>query len=251
MILFIVEGKKREPLLLETINSLFLKNGKENIIVSFGNNIYELYKTMQQMGDSADIVAIMKNKLITENKLNSDFVVSDVAEKYLFFDYDIQNKNISLKELNSELQAMIQFFNEETENGKLYINYPMVEAITYTKELPDEHYSQYVVEISKCSDFKRLASEFSFYKSLDFIALTKNRKPTEKEINKIKTSWNLLIQQNVKKANFICWHKNEYPKNKKDIIQQNIFDNQVQKYVSNNMVSILNSIPLFLYEYLW
>ncbi len=245
MILFIVEGRKREPLLLKAINSLFLKN-KDDVIVSFDNNIYELYR---QMDEDIDIVGIMKKKLIKENKLGKDFVVSDIAEKYLFFDYDFHNKNISLEEMNRELSEMLVFFNEETENGKLYINYPMVESIYYTKQLLDKDYYRYVVERNECKDFKRIASNFSFYKNLDFITLP-NHIPTESEIDKIRTSWQLLMEQNARKANFICSDNNTLPIKKETINQSNIFDNQVQKYVSKDEVSVLNSIPLFLYDYL-
>lgn len=35
---------------------------------------------------------------------------------------------------------MLDFFSDETENGKLYINYPMIESLKYTKEIPDANY---------------------------------------------------------------------------------------------------------------
>ena len=62
---------------------------------------------------------------------------------------------------------MLTLFDDETDNGKLYINYPMIESIRYTKELPDEAYVYYTVERDACKDFKRLAREFSAYDSLD------------------------------------------------------------------------------------
>lgn len=41
--------------------------------------------------------------------------------------------------------TMLEMFSNETEYGKLYINYPMVESICYTKELPDKDYANYTV----------------------------------------------------------------------------------------------------------
>lgn len=35
---------------------------------------------------------------------------------------------------------MLDYFSDETENGKLYINYPMIESLKYTKEIPDANY---------------------------------------------------------------------------------------------------------------
>ena len=47
--------------------------------------------------------------------------------------------------MNEILSEMLEYFDDETGNGKLYVNYPMVESLKYTKELPDEHYAEYVV----------------------------------------------------------------------------------------------------------
>lgn len=55
---------------------------------------------------------------------------------------------------------MLTLFADETENGKLYINYPMIESIRYTKELPDTDYANYIVSREECKDFKRLARDF-------------------------------------------------------------------------------------------
>lgn len=46
MILFVFEGAKREPELFRTIEILFFKD-KQNIVCSFGNNIYELYNELK------------------------------------------------------------------------------------------------------------------------------------------------------------------------------------------------------------
>ncbi len=63
MILFVFEGEKREPALYETIKRLYFPGKDDNIICSFGNNIYELYKEMRSLGDSADIVDVMKKRM--------------------------------------------------------------------------------------------------------------------------------------------------------------------------------------------
>ena len=61
----------------------------------------------------------------------------------------------------------------------------------------------------------------------------------------------ILKYQNVCKANFIINNKNEMPKNKEDINQRIIFDVQKNKYVvPEEKVAILNSFPIFIYEYM-
>ena len=36
---------------------------------------------------------------------------------------------------DSKIKEMLQFFDNETENGMLYISYPMVEAIRHYKDM--------------------------------------------------------------------------------------------------------------------
>ena len=91
---------------------------------------------------------------------------SDISEIFLFFDYDFQNSHLSLEDINQRVEEMLTLFADETENGKLYINYPMIESIRYTKELPDNDYVNYVVSREECKDFKRLSRDFSAFNLL-------------------------------------------------------------------------------------
>ena len=151
---------------------------------------------------------------------------------------------------------MLSFFNNETENGKLYINYPMVESIRYTKKLPDSSYNTYTIAVSTCTDFKHLADDFSDYGNLDFISFRITKKeelkiPSEAQIKTIKSNWEMLKTQNVIKADFICTGNATIPVDKNDINQDRLFHMQISKYVSSKKeIAILNSFPVFLFEYL-
>ena len=127
MILFVFEGEKREPELFRAIEKLFFKDS-QHIVCSFGNNIYELYLRLRNLDNSGDIVSVLRERY--EGRQDSPFSEearsSDFSEIYLIFDYDFHNRNISLKEMNSQISEMLDMFDNETENGKLYINYPMV-----------------------------------------------------------------------------------------------------------------------------
>lgn len=254
MILFVFEGNRREPQLFASIQKLFFPKSNENIICSFGNNIYELYRRMQEMDGGGDIVSLLREKFENEddNPFKGIESSAEFSEIYLFFDYDFHNVNYPLDELNSRLEEMLSLFDNETENGKLYINYPMVESIRYTKLLPDDNYWSYTVTREECGAFKKMSDLFSEYQSLDFICLPVRREPTENEIYKAGRNWQLLKEQNVCKANYICSDENTLPDIKESISQRIIFHNQLKKFVNNNeppRVSILNAFPLFLYEY--
>ncbi|MBQ9664885.1 MAG: hypothetical protein IJV33_00235 [Bacteroidaceae bacterium] len=252
MILFVFEGEKREPDLFRTLQRLYFPRDNETIVCSFGNNIYELYQELEDYGEDGDIVAIMKERLVDkeDNPLAAIDRSSDFSEIYLFFDYDFQHKYLSLEVINSQVAEMLSMFNDETDRGKLYINYPMIESIRYTKELPDASYQTYVVTREECCDFKALCDDFSAYPSLDFILL-KDEKPTKEKYLSVRDNWEYLKEQNVKKANHICCGTLAYPLTKAVISQDAIFQNQLSKFVNTDTqeVSILNAFPLFLYEY--
>lgn len=56
---------------------------------------------------------------------------------------------------------------------------------------------------------------------------------------------------NLKKANFICTDSYSFPESKEKITQQNILDNQIEKYVNRRKeIAILNAFPLFWFEYI-
>lgn len=252
MILFVFEGEKREPDLFRTLQRLFFPRDNESIVCSFGNNIYELYQELENYGEDGDIVAIMKERLVNkqDNPLAAIDRSSVFSEIYLFFDYDFHHKHLTLEEINCQVAEMLTMFNDETDRGKLYINYPMIESIRYTKELPDASYQTYVVTREECNGFKALCDGFSAYPSLDFILL-KDDKPTKEKYLSVRDNWRYLQEQNVKKANYICCETLAYPLTKAVISQDAIFQNQLTKFVNTeaHVVSILNAFPLFLYEY--
>lgn len=56
---------------------------------------------------------------------------------------------------DKRLKELLDFFNEETDMGKLYINYPMIESLKYTKQLPDADFHTYRTTLEECrSQFK-------------------------------------------------------------------------------------------------
>lgn len=146
---------------------------------------------------------------------------------------------------------MLTWFDDETGNGKLYINYPMIESIRYTRELPDADYINYVVSREECKDFKRMARDFSAYNSLDHLLFKDGEVPTKEKYIKVKDNWSYLKQMNVAKAHWLITGENSMPVNKSMVNQLSIFDGQVAHFVTpKSTVAILNSFPIFIYEYM-
>lgn len=259
MMLFVFEGKKTEPSIFRTLEKLYFLQDIEKTVCCFGCNIYELYRLMNDSDFTEDIVSVIKNRLpATQSSPLKNFTdVADFSEVFLFFDYDFQNKNLPPDEINKQLEEMLSFFDDETENGKLYVNYPMVESIKCTDKLPDSNFINYRATRSECHNFKLFVTEkYPFYKSMDFMVIPCDKKTgllkdiSEEKYDFIKNNWKLLCSQHISKANYICTENYTIPEKKDFVNQKKIFLSQLEKYVKpQDSVAILNSFPLFLYEY--
>ena len=250
--LFVFEGAKREPAIFRTLESVFFKK-TERIVCVYGTSFLDLYKRMRSTDFELDIVSILREKFQDreESPFTSEDKVSDFAQVFLFFDYDCQQIDVhdekALAVFNGQLRELLDYFDDETEHGKLYINYPMSEAIRYTKALPDEGYASYTVSLDRCADFKSMAHDFSYYGSLDFIVAHKC--PTHDELRAIANNWVMLVEQNLSKACKIT-DKWNVAGSKTMVDQRVIFDTEVAKFIlPQSNLSILAAFPLFLNDY--
>ena len=239
MILFIFEGVAYEPPLYDGIKSLFFPRSNDQVICSFCSSIYTFYKRLKDdYGEFADVVDVLKIELKKTDPENELFKYksADFESIYLFFDYDFYRDNLTKK--NAQVRELLEYFNEETENGRLFISYPMIESIQYTKELPDSKFHNYIVkrEDSKGEKFKKEAKAFCHYNGYAFLKDADN--------------WKHLVQQHVFKANYLTKNALSWPLDKDDVEQMSVFYAQLVKHViPNEEVAILNAFPLFLYYY--
>ena len=245
MILFVFEGGKSEPLVFDSLAKLFL-TGEEVRVVTCEYDLPTLFSRLKKNGyDLFRSLPLEENGIMIPEDVRIDTLFSQI---FLFFDYDFQNR-IGVDRVNGILEEMLDYFDDETGNDKLYVNYPMIESLKHTKEMPDEEYCHYTVSRAVCAEhkFKGLAEAFAYVgaKQYNFIDLTKTL------ADEVRHNWELLKDQNVRKANFICNGQNAMPSRKEDIAQNKLFVAQKEKYVDkDDSVAILNSFPIFLFEYL-
>ena len=256
MILFVFEGKEREIDIFNALKQLFFNNDEVIVEFTYNTGFHTLYKELKENGMSLLRVLQEASRKREKDTLGA-YTEDDFSEVFLVFDYDFHYKHIPLEQWNENLREMLAYFNDETRNGKMYVNYPMVESIRYTKLLPDKDYYKYTVRRDECpkrkgdptSGFKYKAAKFSAYLGLDFIQINNNKTPAERK--QVRKNWELLKRQNVAKAHFLCEGKNTFPRKKTLFEQTDIFEKQCEKYVNSPTccVSILNSFPIFLYDY--
>lgn len=226
-ILMVFEGELTEKIIFNSLKEHFLQNKTNRIIYGFHcGEIYSLYNKLQKP-ENETLFYILKDTLQPKNPELIDILEEYVESIYLFFDYD----NHAPTANDTKLQNMLEFFNDEFENGKLFISYPMVEAIKHLKS--NINFTETIEE--SCKEYKQLVSQNCNNNLKDLSNLTKE-------------NWKFIINEHLKKANFIVNTSFELPNS---LIEQiEIFENQKEKYINtDNKVAVLSSFPLFLLDY--
>lgn len=185
----IVEGARTDVRLMKKLLAQYDICGNDHDIVSYNANIYSLYNQMFRDMDpyTADLMQVLKeHEKDKDRKRLFDRKYSDVL---LIFDLDPQDKQYSA----SKIQTMMKYFDESSDHGKLYINYPMVESFYHMKSIPDKNYDSYTVSIDELRDKRykdrvRMESRGHDYSKF---AVDKNE-------------CDIIIRQNYNKACMIC-----------------------------------------------
>lgn len=233
-ILFIFEGEKTEKLISESFSKSYFLDGNEEIITTaFCGEIYQLYKQLLNDEfelDSLDIFPIVKeipqNKEILKNYNRDDF-----SEIYLFFDYDPHATQANDK----KVFELLSFFNEETDRGKIFISYPMIESIKcFNERCGEDCFYTLSFEAAKCKSFKQFASNYASNKYNQVKKLTK-------------VDWDFLVRINLQKANIIVGAGGGFPES--IISEESILNSQVKMKSECGRVSVLNSFPMMLASY--
>lgn len=225
-ILFVFEGAKIEGLITQNLTNFYI-NESINVQFAFCGEVYQLYSKLYE-DDDLDTFSILKNR--PQNKdILAPYDRNDFAEIYLFFDYDGHASNAD----DDALKGMLSFFDEETEYGKLYISYPMVEALKH---------------ISSTIDFKNLrvlAKENIGYKQQVENEAEEKLKHFKKYTKEI---WLHVIEMHLMKMNFLV--ENNYSIPTSLFSQLEIFNCQLTKHINlDSSVAVLSGFPIFISDY--
>ena len=188
-IAIISEGEKTEKQIINNLENNFTTFSNKIIFLSYKANIYNLFREIEEDED-IDIISLLKEKQIKANKIRNDVEnidvsninSDDISQIYLFFDYDGHTENAS----DEEIVKMLNKFDNETENGKLYISYPMVEALKHLKK-DKLDINNYLVEAKTRINYKNFVSQNTDYENL---------------VNLTKGNWLFIISKNLKRCLF-------------------------------------------------
>ncbi|MDE7183337.1 MAG: hypothetical protein K2O40_02450 [Lachnospiraceae bacterium] len=238
-VLFIYEGIKAEETLLNNLVRVFFSSTADISILNCpaDGNIYMLWTRLKKDEFETNVVDVLKEMSVIANERLMNFRASDFSEIYLFFDYDGHNDNIPKEYANQDiLGEMLETFNNETELGKLYVSYPMIESIKDIDEVTRDYKNLYLPldEISKYKQSFGAESAFAHYNCID------------------EARWLTACAASQKRASMLATFRNSctYDYFIQYLNQGRLYFYQKQNYINNgHLLCILNSVPLFLLEY--
>lgn len=163
IMVFVVEGESRECRFINELSSSLFTGKKINtkiITLPATMNIYMLYSKLSEEDFDMDIVDYLRETVPNAQSCLDGVNSREIDEVYLFFDYDVHQNNLPSNEKPDEvIMSMLQAFDNETENGKLYISYPMVESIYDYKEGKCDTHTGCYVSIDDIKDYKYLSGK--------------------------------------------------------------------------------------------
>ena len=274
-IAIIVEGAWTEPLIINSLKKCFFSGEEETENVSleiiqlpFCTNIYNFYSLLLNEGliedyESSlpvDTIPLLQEKIRktyqdgnlsrhlprhTEEDVQQllSYNRNDFAQLFLFFDIELQDPCGDKDEIIRQLTTI---FSNETENGKLYINYPMVESLRDI-QTDDECYQNCLLPTSDIPNYKRLVDSRSCFK----------------DANKYNVdTWKLFCKRAVQRAS--CLLSGDCPpcddvrrtsllsfqQYREHGTQDALYVKQYENHISaKSEVMVLSSMPLFLLDY--
>ena len=236
-IAIIVEGAVREPMIFRNINrEFFAFTEMEIVTLSANQNIYMLSQRLKNDEFDTDIIEVIREYDDHMRKKLEGYTRRSFQEIYLFFDFDAHTNNLN-KHINmmEQLEEMIDIFDNETENGKLYISYPMIEAL---RDIPTDEmgcFQRCVFKNEECNSYKKKSSyniKFTQFNKYD------------------KRSWNSIIRYYLTRLNCLFPEKNvKMIEEAKSLSTRDIFEQQLGFFFKKELVFILSGIPQFILDY--
>ncbi|GKX52210.1 hypothetical protein [Budvicia aquatica] len=225
-ILFVFEGEKTEHVIARNFISHYIQKENKTVIkISFCGEIYQLYKKMSEDDFGIEFVDLFP--LLQERDENlKKYKRDDFSQIYLFFDYDPHATNAS----NSILNELLDVFCQETEKGKLFVSYPMVESIRCYNGIED-NFMDLLINIDEVAYFKQTVNSYAHKKYNNVPQWTIN-------------IWSEVIDLHCRKANLIVHSKNDFPE--REVPQDLILTKQIEHENKSNNVIVISAFPLML-----
>lgn len=226
-ILVLVEGAKTDVALIERLFSIYQIDFKYEI-VSYCTNIYTLYKEMFEDNDPDDMDLLQLLKSREPDLVKKTLFDESYSDILLIFDLDLHDFGFTPE----KIRHMAKYFVESSDVGKLYINYPMVEAFYHMTSIPDLNFNTYNATLNELSA--------GTYKAR---VNRENRNHDYRKFAATKEECNIVIRQNISKA----WLVVGDPEDDMPPSQAEILNTQLNSIQNENRVAVLSTCA-FLFQ---
>ncbi|MFT5730234.1 MAG: hypothetical protein ACI8PB_004412 [Desulforhopalus sp.] len=227
-ILFVFEGEKTERLIFDKLKRYFFNDPTKDILISYHcGEIYSLYHKLKN-DPGLDLYGVLQETPGHQGQLHG-ISRTDISETYLFFDYDGHAPAAT----DTKLLEQLSFFDNETDEGKLYISYPMVEALQHLQTgTPFQGIRVKAKENIHYKDIAKANCDACFA-NLGRLALV---------------SWKIIISEHCKKLNHLMTGSFTLPVEISE--QLDVFEQQLDKHITpNGEVAVLSAFPVFILDY--
>ena len=241
-VLFVLEGEQPEGNIVARLQKAFPEEladlSSDLVKIVFSSNIYRLYGTLKDGDGFLDVVEVLK-KLHKEDKELQGLDRESVSQVFLFFDLDIHGLAQPIEQSCKQLDELLNFFGNETENGKLFLSYPMVEVVNICDRsnglMSDD---RKLIKICDCEEdgFKHFVNNL-------------NRDSKTICRANCRDNWLIICKANYEKAQWLM----ELPTGTlslEQMQQPTILQHQQVLIKNEGVVATLSAFPFFLLEYL-
>ena len=240
-VLFVLEGEQPEGNIVARLQKAFPEEladlSSDLVKIVFSSNIYSLYGKLKDDDGFLDVVEVLKEQH-KEDKELQDLDRESVSQVFLFFDLDIHKQPIG--ESCDQLNELVQFFDNETENGKLFLSYPMVEAINicdFENGLMSDDRKLFCIDKCVNDGFKHFVNDL-------------NRDSKTICRANCRENWLIISKANYEKAKWLMHLTSVDLFSVLDQMQQSAILQHQQKLIKeDNVVATLSAFPFFLLEY--
>jgi len=235
---FIVEGVSRDYRFIKEMTSTFFKGKYKSLVICLpaAQNIYMLYDKLKRDNFETDLIELLREE-VPEARIALEGVTrQSIDEVYLFFDYDIHQDNLAdSQNPQNVLRTMISFFDNETENGKLYISYPMVEAVYDFREGECEPHTMCWYPLSRIGEYKTLTGKDNPHASRHYLRYEE---------------WSMIVSLfGLRIKCFFDVDKIDYDFYSNSVTVMTIYEHQKEMIENKKVVFILSAFPEFLLDY--
>lgn len=233
-VLFIVEGESDE---VQFLKRMFQKcfSVQNYEIYSYKTNIHVLAQLLYNEypdfeSDEIDIKLVLRS--MEKNEYKREILSQKYRDIYLIFDFEPQHDTPHF----DTVQRMIRFFNDSTDRGKLYINYPMMQSYKHFSPLPDDNFASKKVSLEQIKQYKKLVGDESAYTDLNQYSYF---------------TFLSLAVHHIRKANYILSGQYTLPTAKEFLAWNNvnIFNEQYAMFTSDHEIYVLNTSIFMLMEF--